>query len=133
MAGLKVGFIGAGRVARIVLGGLKKAGSMPAKLVASDSNADVLKRMKSAFPEIHTALNNNREAAAQDLVFLGLHPPALPGTLAEIKDCLMPGAIDYPFGGRRGLESDVGFDIAPAGVFLIGAGAPLAENYRLAA
>lgn len=93
MAGPTVGFIGAGRVARIILGGLKKAGSMPAKVVASDINADVLKQLQSAFPEIQTALNNNCEAAAQDLVFLGLHPPALPGSLAEIKDSLKPGAV----------------------------------------
>ena len=93
MAGPTVGFIGAGRVARIILGGLKKAGRMPAKIVASDINADVLRVLQSAFPEIQTALNNNRETAAQDLVFLGLHPPALPGSLAEIKDSLKPGAI----------------------------------------
>ncbi len=93
MAGPTVGFIGAGRVARIILGGLKKAGCMPAKIVASDINADVLKQLQSAFPEIQAVLNNNREAAGQDLVFLGLHPPALPGSLAEIKDCLKPRAI----------------------------------------
>ncbi len=93
MQGQTVGFVGAGRVARIILGGLKKAGRMPAKIVASDINADVLNQLQSAFPEIQTALNNNPEAAAQDLVFLGLHPPALPGSLAEIKDCLKPGAI----------------------------------------
>jgi pyrroline-5-carboxylate reductase len=93
MDGPTVGFVGAGRVARIILGGFRKAGSMPARIVASDINADVLKQLQSAFPEIRTALNNNREAAAQDLVFLGLHPPALPGSLAEIKDCLKPGAI----------------------------------------
>ncbi len=93
MTGPTVGFIGAGRVTRIILGGLKKAGCRPAKVVASDTNADVLKQLQSAFPEIETVLNNNREAAAQDLVFLGLHPPALPGSLTEIKDSLKPGAI----------------------------------------
>ncbi len=93
MGGQTVGFVGAGRVARIILGGFKKAGRMPARIVASDVNADVLKQLQSSFPEIQTLLNDNREAAAQDLIFLGLHPPALPGSLAEIKDCLKPGAI----------------------------------------
>ncbi len=87
------GFVGGGRVARIILGGLERAGRMPAKIVASDTNPDVLKRLQSGFPAIQTEINNNREAAAQDLVFLGLHPPALAGSLAEIKDCLKPGAI----------------------------------------
>jgi pyrroline-5-carboxylate reductase len=52
-----------------------------------------LKRLQSGFRDIRTALNNNREAAAQDLVFLGLHPPALAGSLADIRSCLKPGAI----------------------------------------
>jgi len=80
-------------VARIILGGLEKAGRMPAKIIASDTNPDVLKRLQSGFPAIQAALNNNREAAAQDLVFLALHPPAIAGSLTEIKDCLKPSAI----------------------------------------
>jgi len=74
MAEKTVGFVGGGRVARIILGGLEKAGRMPAKIIASDTNPDVLKRLQSGFPAIQAALNNNREAAAQDLVFLALHP-----------------------------------------------------------
>jgi pyrroline-5-carboxylate reductase len=88
-----LGFIGGGRVARIILGGLKKAGRMPVKIVASDTNPDVLNKLQSAFPSVQTVPNNNRESASQDLVFLGLHPPAIANSLAEIKDCLKPGAI----------------------------------------
>jgi|WetSurMetagenome_2_1015567.scaffolds.fasta_scaffold433363_1 pyrroline-5-carboxylate reductase len=93
MKGKTVGFIGGGRVARIILGGLNKAGRMPATIIASDTNLDVLKKLQSGFPEVQMALNNNREAAAQDLVFLGLHPPAIAGCLTDIKDCLKPDAI----------------------------------------
>ena len=88
-----LGFIGGGRVARIILGGLKKAGQMPANIIASDTNPDVLKKLQAGFPAVQTVLNNNREPAAQDLVFLGLHPPAISGSLADLKDCLKPGAI----------------------------------------
>ncbi len=88
-----LGFIGGGRVARIILGGLKKAGRMPAQIVASDTNPDVLKKLQSGFPAVQAVLNNNREPASQDLVFLGLHPPAISGSLADLKDCLKPGAI----------------------------------------
>jgi pyrroline-5-carboxylate reductase len=88
-----LGFIGGGRVARIILGGLKKAGKIPAIIVASDTNPDVLKKLQSGFPGVQTVLNNNREASAQDLVFLGLHPPAIAGSLGDIKECLKPGAI----------------------------------------
>jgi pyrroline-5-carboxylate reductase len=88
-----MGFVGGGRVARIILGGLKKAGRMPAKAVASDTNPEVLKKLQSGFPAVQIALNNNREAAAQELVFLGLHPPAVAQSLADIKSCLKPNTI----------------------------------------
>ncbi len=88
-----IGFVGAGRVARIILGGLKRAGCVPSTVVASDTNYDVLKRLQSEFPAAQTGLNNNREAAGQDMVFLALHPPAMAGALSEISNCLRPGAI----------------------------------------
>jgi pyrroline-5-carboxylate reductase len=88
-----IGFIGGGRIARIILGGLKKAGRMPAQIVASDNNSDVLKKLQSGFPEVRIAHNNNREAASQDLVFLGLHPPALLNSLTEIRANLKKDAI----------------------------------------
>jgi len=93
MAERTVGFVGGGRVARIILGGFKRAGSMPSSVVASDTSQDVLNRLQSEFPAVQTILNNNREAAGQDLVFLGLHPPALAGALGEIRDNIKPGAI----------------------------------------
>jgi len=47
MAEQTVGFVGGGRVARIILGGLKHAGCMPGSVVASDVSQDVLKRLQS--------------------------------------------------------------------------------------
>jgi pyrroline-5-carboxylate reductase len=88
-----IGFVGGGRVARIILGGIKKAGRMPGKIIASDTNSEVLKKLQSEFPDVQIALNNNRQAAAQELVFLGLHPPAMAGAWADLKDCLKPSAI----------------------------------------
>jgi len=93
MEAKSVGFIGAGRVARIILGGLKNAGRTPVNIVASDTGIDILKKLQSGFPEVRTVLNNNRDAAAQDIVFLGLHPPAIPGCLGDIKDSLRPDSI----------------------------------------
>jgi pyrroline-5-carboxylate reductase len=93
MKGKSVGFVGGGRVARILLGGFRKAGRMPEAIVVSDTDAAVLKRLQSEFPNINVAINNNREAGAQDLVFLGLHPPALVGFLADLRACLKPASI----------------------------------------
>ncbi|MDZ7371965.1 MAG: NAD(P)-binding domain-containing protein [candidate division KSB1 bacterium] len=85
------GFIGGGRATRILLEGFKCADALPEKIVVSDINADVLNNLKSAYPQIILAANN-REAAAQDDVFLALHPPAIAGVLEEIKGALKPEA-----------------------------------------
>ena len=88
-----VGFVGGGRVDRIILSGFTKAGQMPENVVVSDTNPDVLQKLEYVFPKIRIVHNNNREAAGQDLVFLGLHPPGLADALVEIKECLKPEAI----------------------------------------
>lgn len=88
-----VGFIGGGRVTNIILGGLRRAGKMPRDVVVSDSNPDVLLRLKANYPEIREAHNDNRAAAAREFVFAALHPPAMGPCMDEIKDCLEPGSI----------------------------------------
>ena len=93
MSDKSVGFIGGGRVAHIILGGWEKAGQLPANIVVSDLSLDVLNRLQARFPGIRIVHNDNKPPASQDMVFAGLHPPALPGCLGEIKTCLKPDAI----------------------------------------
>jgi pyrroline-5-carboxylate reductase len=93
MTSKTVGFIGGGRVAHIILGGLKKAGQLPAKVIVSDVSLDVLNRLQVRFPEMQIIQNDNKPPASQDLVFVGLHPPAVAGCLGEIKSCLKADAI----------------------------------------
>ena len=93
MTGKAIGFIGGGRVAHIILGGLKKAGQMPAKVVVGDVSLDVLNRLQAGYPEIQVTHNDNKPPASQDLVFMGLHPPAVAGCLGDIKACLKRNAI----------------------------------------
>jgi pyrroline-5-carboxylate reductase len=93
MEGKSLGFIGAGRIARILLGGFKKAGKLPSKIVVSDANEAVLNKLKKDFPELDAAPNGNHRAASQDLVFVALHPPVMAGILAEIRPDLKPSAI----------------------------------------
>ena len=66
------GFIGGGRVARIILGGLKKAGSMPGSIVVSDANGDTLEKLRSDHPEIRIVTNNNSEAAGKETEWINL-------------------------------------------------------------
>jgi pyrroline-5-carboxylate reductase len=84
MSSRSIGFIGGGRVARILLGGLKRVGASPSTCVVSDANAEVLSTLATQFPEIRTTGADNYEPARQDLVFGALHPPALKEVLPQV-------------------------------------------------
>jgi pyrroline-5-carboxylate reductase len=88
-----IGFIGGGRVARIILSGLERKDKWPGKVIVSDTNADVLKDLLERFPKIKAAGGDLKKSAAEDVVFLALHPPAIMGILGEIKSTLQRDAI----------------------------------------
>ncbi len=93
MNGKTVGFIGGGRVARILLGGWAKAGKLPAEIVVSDADELRLARLKEWFDPIRIVPQGNAQAAGQDIVFLAVHPPAVSAALAEVKPAIRPDAI----------------------------------------
>ena len=88
-----IGFIGGGRVVRIMLGGFARAGRMPGRVVVSDVNGQVLDDLKRRFPGIVTAPHDNQAPAREGIVFLALHPPAVAGVLPEIRPVLGAGSV----------------------------------------
>jgi pyrroline-5-carboxylate reductase len=87
-----IGFIGGGRVTRIILGGWAKANALPANIVVSDCNADTLAQIKTSFPAVE-AVANSAAAAAQGVVFLAVHPPVMAEVCGGIKGALKPEAV----------------------------------------
>ena len=88
-----IGFIGGGRIARIILGGWQRAGKLPVSVVVSDTNEESLIALKKQCASVRTALKDNKLAASQDIVFIAVHPPAIATVLEEIKSSLAPFAI----------------------------------------
>lgn len=86
-----VGFIGSGRIARIILGGWTKAGALPSNIVAYDANPAAVAALQADFPSVKIASLD--EAAGADLVFGALHPPAMPEMLAAIAGKLKAQAV----------------------------------------
>jgi pyrroline-5-carboxylate reductase len=84
-----IGFVGGGRIVRIMLTGWRRAGCAPPDVVVSDTDAEVRKRLQGEFPWI-SVTGDNGAAARQHLVFFALHPPAFPAGLAGIRES--PGA-----------------------------------------
>jgi pyrroline-5-carboxylate reductase len=92
MTNKTIGFIGGGRITRIFLEGWRRAGALPAKIVVSDSNAEMLAKLQTRFPSVKTSLENVA-AAAQDIVILAVHPPVMTDMAAGIKGTLTPATL----------------------------------------
>lgn len=85
-----MGFIGGGRVTKIILNGFKKGKIELNSVVVYDTSSESLKELKKEFPEIKIVLEDNELVVSQDMVFLAVHPPAMAEVLGKIKPYLNP-------------------------------------------
>lgn len=86
-----IGFIGAGRVSRIMLGGWTRAGVRTAKVLVHDPSPGAVDALRRASIEVETV--PLAEAAGAALVFGALHPPALLEALPAISATLRPASV----------------------------------------
>jgi pyrroline-5-carboxylate reductase len=92
MSNETIGFIGGGRITRIFLAGWTRAKALPADIVVSDCNRESLAKLKTQFASVRTTADSTM-AAAQDIVFLSVHPPVMAEVAAGILGVLKPGAM----------------------------------------
>ena len=78
-----IGFIGGGRVTKILLQGFARKGEEFESVVVFDTNTEVMNALKREFPGIIHAETASK-AAKQDVVFIALHPPVIMETLGNI-------------------------------------------------
>jgi len=78
-----IGFIGGGRVTRILLQGFKNKKVKFGKVMVADTKPDVLSNLMKQFPEVEAA--DVKSAARQEIIFISLHPPVVMDTLEIIK------------------------------------------------
>jgi len=86
-----IGFIGGGRVTKILLQGFKNKNVKFDKVVVTDTNPEVLENLKKQFPEVESS--DAKGAASQDIIFIALHPPVVMDTLELIKNDVKSEAI----------------------------------------
>lgn len=89
-AGVRVGFVGAGRVARILLAGWTRAAAVPADVVAYDPDPAVLDRLVAQAPTVR--VGSLAEAGAADVVVVAVHPPVAREAFADLAAALAPSA-----------------------------------------
>jgi len=81
---MSVGFLGGGRVTKILLQGFKNKGVKFDEVVVTDTNPDVMVKLKEKFPEIEPS--DPKNTAGQDILFIALHPPVVMDMLELIKN-----------------------------------------------
>ncbi len=74
-----IGFIGGGRITRILLQAFANKKINLLKATVFDINRENVDQLKSRFPDIHEG--TLEETASKEIVILALHPPAIPETL----------------------------------------------------
>lgn len=92
MSPRSIGFIGGGRVTRFMLDGWARSGVLPASIVIGDPSSEVRALAQQRFPAVRVDAGN-LAPAAQDLVFLAVHPPAIGEALTGIQGGLRPDTI----------------------------------------
>mgnify|MGYP002629246383 CR=1 FL=1 len=86
-----IGFIGGGRITKIILQAFQNKGFTPQKVVVTDTNMITTAALKQEFP--HIEIVGPEESAKQEVVFIALHPPVIMEMLGKIKDSVNPDAL----------------------------------------
>ena len=88
-----LGFIGGGRITKIILQAFENSGISFEKVVVTDTNPDVLTSLKLKFPKITVTTDNLQEVVNNEVIFIALHPPVLMETLVKIKDLMNKDSV----------------------------------------
>jgi pyrroline-5-carboxylate reductase len=99
-----LGFIGGGRITRILLNGFKNAKVSFDKIQVYDTNEIVLTNLKSDYPEIEISGTDSAMAASSDWVLIALHPPVLMDSLQSLKGHIKKDALVVSFAPKIKLE-----------------------------
>jgi pyrroline-5-carboxylate reductase len=121
-----IGFIGGGRVTRILLQGFKNAEISFEKINVYEPNESVLNALKSDYPRIEASGSDATPAASSGWVFIALHPPVLAETLELLKAFIITDAMVISLAPKITIEKLLG--ILP-GIKNIGRMNPNAGTY----
>ena len=93
MVNPSIGFVGGGRVARILLGGWERTGVSLPKVVVCEHDDQAIGALQTASQSVSPVRGEAASAGSQELVFLAVHPPKLAEAASQIAGTLREGAI----------------------------------------
>ncbi|MBT2690692.1 pyrroline-5-carboxylate reductase [Bacillus sp. ISL-47] len=89
----KIGFIGCGKMAQAIIGGIIKSKLLiPGQIIATANTKETLADVKNRLG-IEISLTNKHAAVEADILFLAVKPDLHIEVIKEIKDSIKPGAI----------------------------------------
>jgi pyrroline-5-carboxylate reductase len=88
-----IGFIGGGRITRILLQAFKHANVSFEKIYIYETNETVLNALKSKYHHIEASSVDITQAASSELIFIALHPPVLMESLEKFKHYIKKNAL----------------------------------------
>lgn len=88
-----VGFIGGGRITRIILQGLHCSQVKLDDLIICEPDQNAVKQLQAAGTQHHTVIGTEEEAGQQDWVFLAVHPPVMKTVFNELKSAVRPETV----------------------------------------
>ena len=103
MKSKSLGFIGGGRITKIILQALANKQIELASVLVCDTNPEVLKALKKQFAIIQTT-DSCEFAAKQEIVFIALHPPVIMETLEQIKESVSVNTQVVSFAPKISIE-----------------------------
>lgn len=98
-----IGFIGGGRITRIFLQGLSNKKALSANVKVFDPNPETINALCTDFPEIEK-VETAADVAAQQLVFIAVHPPVVMETLHVIKEVVNASTVVISLAPKINLE-----------------------------
>ena len=98
-----LGFIGGGRITRILLQGFINKNALPEKVVVYEPDKNAISALQKVFPKVQVT-NSPNDAALQDLVFIAVHPPAVMESLKAIKDVVSSSTVVISLAPKIGID-----------------------------
>src|SRR3954465_7505752 len=94
MLSIKIGLMGAGRMATALAGGLVRAKLVPADaIVACDPSEEARKAFASEIPGTIVEAANSADVARTDVVILAVKPQTMSDALASIRNSIQRNAL----------------------------------------
>jgi pyrroline-5-carboxylate reductase len=98
-----LGFVGGGRITKIILQALVNKQIELSSVQVCDTNPEVLKALGNQFPQIQTT-DSCESASKQEVVFIALHPPVIMETLDQIKTSVSENTQIISFAPKISIE-----------------------------